>query len=250
GHKHASAAASHVNTVVLRSSALSANAHSATLTLTLSARTRDHVFRLHAPERLVMDLAHTRRQSPLPHTDEDELVSGIQAGAHAGGLRLVLALAGPVHYRVEKSREGKATTLRIRLTAAAPAKAARNAVSAPAEPLAVHAKHAPASSAREVIVAVDAGHGGVDPGATGPDGVHEKDVPLAIARDLAERINRTPGMHAFLTRHADYFVTLRDRTRLAHAGHADLFVSIHADSAPDRHVTGASVYTLSERGAS
>jgi N-acetylmuramoyl-L-alanine amidase len=90
----------------------------------------------------------------------------------------------------------------------------------------------------------------VDPGATGPDGVHEKDVTLAIARDLAERINHTPGMHAFLTRHGDYFVTLRDRTRLAHAGHADLFVSIHADSAPDRHVTGASVYTLSERGAS
>lgn len=101
-----------------------------------------------------------------------------------------------------------------------------------------------------MIVAVDAGHGGMDPGATGPDGTHEKDVTLAIARLLAARIERTPGMRAVLTRDGDYFVTLLGRIERAQAAHADLFVSIHADSVRDPAISGASVYILSERGAS
>jgi len=114
---------------------------------------------------------------------------------------------------------------------------------------AVRAVHAPLAG-RDVIVAVDAGHGGVDPGATGPDGTHEKTVTLAIARALAARIDAAPGMHAVLTRDGDYFVPLRDRMERARAAHADLFVSIHADSVRDHAVEGSSVYILSERGAS
>jgi N-acetylmuramoyl-L-alanine amidase len=97
---------------------------------------------------------------------------------------------------------------------------------------------------------VDAGHGGDDPGATGESGTHEKAVTLAIARALAARIDREPGMHAVLTRDGDYFVDLRNRMDRAHAAHADMFVSIHADAVRDRGVSGASVYILSERGAS
>jgi N-acetylmuramoyl-L-alanine amidase len=81
-------------------------------------------------------------------------------------------------------------------------------------------------------------------------GTHEKDVTLAIARALAARIDREPGMHAVLTRAGDYFVVLSERIKRAHAANADMFVSIHADAVRDRAVSGASVYILSERGAS
>jgi N-acetylmuramoyl-L-alanine amidase len=107
-----------------------------------------------------------------------------------------------------------------------------------------------AGSERTVVIAVDAGHGGDDPGASGPGGTHEKDVTLAIARALAARIDHEPGMRAVLTRDGDYFVELAQRRERAKAGHADMFVSIHADAIRDREVSGASVYILSERGAS
>jgi N-acetylmuramoyl-L-alanine amidase len=103
--------------------------------------------------------------------------------------------------------------------------------------------------ARDLIIAVDAGHGGEDPGAIGKNGTREKDVVLAIARALAQRVNAEPGMRAVLTRDGDYFVPLRDRMRRARAQQADLFVSIHADSIRDRTVDGSSVYILSQRGA-
>ena len=100
------------------------------------------------------------------------------------------------------------------------------------------------------MIAVDAGHGGDDPGAIGHAGTREKNVTLAIARALAARINAEPGMHAVLTRDGDYFVELADRVKRAHEVNADLFVSVHADAIADRSITGASVYVLSARGAS
>jgi N-acetylmuramoyl-L-alanine amidase len=114
----------------------------------------------------------------------------------------------------------------------------------------VRAAHAPQGGGHSIVVAVDAGHGGDDPGATGASGTHEKVVTLAIARALAARIDREPGMRAVLTRDGDYFVELRERIRRASAAHADMFVSIHADAVLDRGVSGASVYILSDRGAS
>jgi N-acetylmuramoyl-L-alanine amidase len=98
-------------------------------------------------------------------------------------------------------------------------------------------------------VAVDAGHGGQDPGAIGHGGTREKDVTLAIARALAERINGEPGMRAVLTRNRDEFLVLRDRIGRARLAKADMFISIHADSIANRDVSGASVYVLSEHGA-
>jgi N-acetylmuramoyl-L-alanine amidase len=103
---------------------------------------------------------------------------------------------------------------------------------------------------RDIVVAVDAGHGGQDPGAIGRNGTMEKTVVLAIARALAKRINEEAGMRAYLTRDADYFVVLRDRMVRARNAKADIFVSVHADSIRDRSITGASVYILSEHGAS
>ena len=107
-----------------------------------------------------------------------------------------------------------------------------------------------AKGTRKVVVAVDAGHGGEDPGAITRSGIREKDVVLAISRALKRRIDRTPGMRAILIRDGDYYVGLRRRTEIARRHGADLFVSVHADSFRDPRVRGASVYVLSRRGAS
>lgn len=107
-----------------------------------------------------------------------------------------------------------------------------------------------APAARDVLVAVDAGHGGKDPGAIGRDGSMEKTVVLAIARRLARQIDAEPGMSAMLTRDGDYFIPLRQRYTLAQQRNADLFVSVHADALKNRRVRGSSVYVLSEKGSS
>lgn len=101
---------------------------------------------------------------------------------------------------------------------------------------------------RQVVVAIDAGHGGKDPGSHGPAGTQEKDVTLAVARALAAEINRQPGMKAVLTRDSDYFIPLAQRYRIAREHNADLFVSIHADSFTSGDAKGSSVWVLSPRG--
>lgn len=102
---------------------------------------------------------------------------------------------------------------------------------------------------RDIIVVIDAGHGGEDPGASGSRGQHEKDVVLAIARELQRQVNGMKGFRAELTRTGDYFIPLRGRTEIARKKGADLFVSIHADAAPSAAAFGASVFALSDRGA-
>jgi N-acetylmuramoyl-L-alanine amidase len=104
-------------------------------------------------------------------------------------------------------------------------------------------------TARLLIVAVDAGHGGEDPGARGRRGTHEKDVTLAIARRLKERIDQEPNMRAVLIRDGDYFIPLNMRVQKARRVYADLFVSVHADAFIKPHARGSSVFALSERGA-
>jgi N-acetylmuramoyl-L-alanine amidase len=107
----------------------------------------------------------------------------------------------------------------------------------------------PSDDDRDVIIAIDAGHGGDDPGAVGPKKTYEKNITLAIAKKLAAQINNTSGMKAVLTRSGDYFVPLRKRTDIARRQKADLLVSIHADSFKDKSVRGASVWALSHKGA-
>lgn len=111
------------------------------------------------------------------------------------------------------------------------------------------ALRAASGTQRLVIVALDPGHGGEDPGAIGPSGLYEKHVALAIAIKLRDRINAQPGMRAMLTRDADFFVPLYDRVRKARRVQADLFVSIHADAFMNQQARGASVFALSEGGA-
>jgi N-acetylmuramoyl-L-alanine amidase len=144
-------------------------------------------------------------------------------------------------------------------TAAAAARQAA-APPPPTPPRPVAVTPAPTSSAqpvaaaprvlRDVVVAIDPGHGGSDVGAIGPAGTYEKDITLAVARELAAVIDSQPGMRAVMTRDGDRYLNLRERMVRARALKADLFVSIHADAFRDRRVRGSSVYILSERGAS
>ncbi len=139
---------------------------------------------------------------------------------------------------------------RARREARAPsgnALAAPPAVPRPGDPATATAT--PTKFDRLVIVALDPGHGGEDPGAIGPGGLREKDVVLSVALALRERLNAVPGFRAFLTRDADYFVPLHERVRKARRVQADLFVSIHADAAERTAARGASVFALSENGA-
>jgi N-acetylmuramoyl-L-alanine amidase len=229
----------------LREARLSATGTSAQLTLDVAGTTTQKVFTLDRPRRVVIDLAHTGVVRGFRAPEGAGIVSDIRTGHQIGGtLRIVVQLNAPAAARstwMSETRPGRRQLI-INFGDAAP--------EADTTPRVVRAPHAPVDSDRDVVVAVDAGHGGQDPGATGPGGTHEKDVVLPIARLLAERINSEPGMRAVLTRNRDEFLVLRDRIRRARVAKADMFVSVHADSIANHDVTGASVYVLSERGAS
>jgi N-acetylmuramoyl-L-alanine amidase len=106
------------------------------------------------------------------------------------------------------------------------------------------------SRSKDIIVAIDAGHGGEDPGARGLSGIEEKAVVFAIAKKLEKLVKNYPGIRPIMVRNGDYYVGLRKRMDIARAAKADLFISIHADAYKDNSVKGASVFTLSQRGAS
>src|SRR5215471_14580560 len=234
----------------LRGIGLSSVADSAQLTLDLSDSSKQNLFTLDHPDRVVIDLPHTQRMRGIHAPAPSGVVSAVRFGSQPHGtLRIVIELHSPlpVHSSWSTGTSGRELTV----TLGAPIVATARGVSQQTTgPKAVRAIHAPGDGDRDIIVAVDAGHGGVDPGAIGHGGTREKDVTLAIARALAERINSEPGMRAVLTRNRDEFVELWDRIARARAAHADLFISVHADSIRDRSISGASVYVLSVHGAS
>lgn len=210
------------------------------LVLDLNKTVVYQVFRLHKPERIVIDIEHTRLHTkldrlPLP----DPVIQSIRHGTPKKGvLRLVLDVKEVVQPRsfLLKPMQGKPYRLVIDLTR--PQQARKQALEA-----------SKMRDHRKLVVAVDAGHGGEDPGAIGPHKSREKDVTLAVAKKLAALINNKPGMRAVLIRKGDYFVPLSKRWKLARQAHADMMISIHADSVRRGNAKGASVYTLSERGA-
>lgn len=218
--------------------------------LDLSRVTGEKFFTLDHPFRAVIDLPGTRAEAGLKLPFASGPVTGIRIGSRPHGvLRLVLAMRSTtrVHADWAYSREGGP---RLILTLGSARMSSAAAASSDAAPTPIRARHAPDDSGRDIIVAVDPGHGGQDPGAIGLRGTQEKNVTLAIARLLAHRIDEQRGMRAVLTRNSDIFIPLRERMLIARRAKADLFVSIHADCVTDRQIAGASVYILSVRGAS
>jgi N-acetylmuramoyl-L-alanine amidase len=230
----------------LRGLHLASAADSAQLALDLSATAAQKVFTLSHPDRIVIDLRDTHKAGGMHVPGASGVVKSVRVGTQPGGtLRIVLELKAPL--APHSAWSGRQLMVNL---GANPPDAQAPVVRADPGPQVINAAHAPSEGGRDVIIAVDAGHGGQDPGATGPGGTHEKDVTLAIARALAERINAEPGMRAILTRDRDEFLELRDRIHRARVARADMFVSVHADSIADHNVTGASVYVLSTHGAS
>ena len=219
---------------------LTGAADGARLEVAFTGPATSSVFTLDHPSRVVVDLKPAtldRHHVRLPAGAGP--VRSLRAGPRGGTIRLVLDLERPLAVHAQPVADGSPRRLIVDLGTVEPARAPAPVVVERAAP-----------QARELLVAVDAGHGGVDPGATGRDGTHEKDVTLAIARVLAQRLNAEPGLKAMLTRSSDTFVPLRERVERAREARADLFVAVHADAIADRSVAGSSVYVLSARGAS
>jgi len=215
------------------------------LALDLSRPAEHKLFTLSNPHRVVIDIKAGRIvKSAMPLPTGTGIVRKIRtANRQDGNVRIVLDLERPMKPRsfllASNGQQGDRLVVDLVPVAAAAQPAAMKAP-------AVQVARTPG---REIVVAVDAGHGGKDPGAHGPSGVREKDVVLKISRRLAEIIDADPNMRAYLTRSSDRFVNLRERMERSRAAEADLFISIHADAFRDRRVRGATVYVLSSKGA-
>lgn len=209
--------------------------------LDLDAPVEHRVFSLSNPDRIVIDLPRTGAARRLTMPTPRGFVAGVRTGARPGGeLRVVLDLSGQVKPQsfllAPEGQYGHRLVIDLKPDSG------RAVVKRP--PV------TPSPRGRDLVIAIDAGHGGKDPGASGPRGVREKDVVLAVARRLAAEIEREPGMKAVLIRDGDYYVSHRDRMQRARDQQADLFVSIHADAFRDASAQGATVYALSTKRAS
>jgi N-acetylmuramoyl-L-alanine amidase len=209
--------------------------------LDLSQPAEHKIFTLRGPERLVVDLKDGRLSDALVRLPGAiGSIRSIRSGLRANGqLRVVLDLDQAVRSR--SFTAGPNQEYGDRLVIDLQPQGSLQAVKTASESYV---------RGREIVIAIDPGHGGRDPGAVGRGRTREKDVALAIGRMLAAAIDAEPGMKAILVRKGDYFVDHRERTEVARRNKADLFVSIHADSIKDRRAKGASVYVLSLKGAS
>lgn len=217
----------------------------------------DHeIFTLADPHRVVIDIRQARPAGELALSGRG-VVERLRSGARGDGdLRLVLDITEQVRPRSFLVAPGNGRGHRLvvdlephgRGDAGDGERASRSSrSSAPrAEPTRSVGN---GGHQRDLVVAIDAGHGGIDPGAIGPAGTFEKDIALQVSRRLARLLEDEPGLKPLMIRDGDYYMGLRDRTRKARQNNADLFVSIHADALENRRVRGSSVYVLSEQGA-
>lgn len=215
------------------------------LVFDLSGPVSYKTFMLSAPERLIIDVSGASlggdlRQLALNGT----VIRAIRSGPLGqGNTRIVLDLSSPVLLNsfLLAPQDGQSHRLVLDLVSAKPIQIAPK-VPRETPQISAHPK-------RDIIVVVDPGHGGKDPGAVGAKGEREKDVVLSIAQMLAKRLKKEKGFDVKLVRNDDFFVPLRKRVAIARQHKADIFISVHADAAPRLTASGASVYCLSEGGA-
>jgi N-acetylmuramoyl-L-alanine amidase len=235
-------------TVTVKSVQLTGDAMHTELLLSLSSPAEHTLFTLSEPNRIVLDVDDAELKSSLP--PGRGLVSALRSAVHDDKLRLVLDLNGRAMPQSFLRQTASGPELVVDMTAPGATPVASVPAPASAVPTApVITAPAVPSHGRDIVVAIDAGHGGKDPGAHGPKGAYEKNVTLAIAKKLAALIDRQPGMKAVLTRDSDVYVDLKERFMKARRADADLFVSIHCDAARDKSADGATVYVVSEHGA-
>lgn len=212
------------------------------LVFDLDGPVEHNLFTLDNPARVVIDLERTDLSTDLSKLNlAGSPISKLRSGKRDTGIRLVLDLAmktQPSSFTLPPNDQyGHRLVVDL-------ATEAQQALKPAVEPLSIP------DTQREIIIAIDAGHGGEDPGAIGPGRLYEKRVVLAIAKEVKRRIDSQPGFRAELIRTGDYYISLRGRTNKARKLNADLFVSIHADAAQNSKARGASVWVLSNSGAS
>jgi N-acetylmuramoyl-L-alanine amidase len=221
------------------------------LVFELSDAVAHSLFTLQNPDRLVIDLKDATLSGKVdaPRADDRRIVQLRHGLRDQKDLRVVLDLKHEVRAKSFLLKPSPPYGHRLVIDLLDKEEPAHGTATKVA-PVAAAKKGARAAPARDIVIAIDAGHGGEDPGAIGARGSHEKDVVLSIARRLERLVRAEPGMRPVLTRTGDYYVGLRKRMDVARKHHADLFVSIHADAFDDPRASGSSVFVLSERGAS
>ncbi|MBL6813206.1 MAG: N-acetylmuramoyl-L-alanine amidase [Luminiphilus sp.] len=212
------------------------------LVLDLSEAAEFSTLSLDNPERFVIDLSQSRLTASLNALPlEGTPLSGVRSGIRQGAdLRLVFDLSASVRTSVFLLPPNDTTGHRVVIDLFD-----KTPTEEPEPVLSVESLE----SRRDIVIAIDPGHGGEDPGALGPGGLREKTVVLQIARRLENQLAKIPGFKPMLVRTGDYYVSLKNRRDKARALEADLFVSIHADAFREKSARGASVYALSTRGA-
>lgn len=232
------------------------------LVFDLSGPVQHSVFTLAAPDRIVIDVSGAKLATSLEQLSlANTPITGVRSAQRsADDLRVVIDLSAPVSPKsftlAPNQQYGHRLVVDLFDQGSAPPATQTPSIAASTPPVPVTPTQPPPkltpvpNGKRDIVVAIDAGHGGEDPGALSPvKGQYEKHVTLAISRELQRQINAEKGFRAELVRTGDYFIPLRKRTEIARKKGADLFVSIHADAAPRASAFGASVYALSERGA-
>lgn len=208
----------------------------------LSGPAEHSLFTLRNPERVVIDIENVQLATELPErvpgVDSIRRIRNAPRDIH--NLRVVLDLNGTVRPKSFLLRPGDNAGYRLVIDLFGENRRGPKVTKTVPNP----------ERLRDVVIAIDAGHGGKDPGAVGNRGTYEKHVSLAISRELAGLVNKQRGMKAVLIRNGDYYIGLRERIVKARQAKADLFISIHADAYRDKHANGSSVYALSLSGAS
>jgi N-acetylmuramoyl-L-alanine amidase len=218
------------------------------LDIILDQRTSPKVFILANPYRVVIDLPTTKIHSAAKRT---QVLAGyrVRVGQFSPYIaRIVVECGSHAQYQVQSQDLPAGYKIRIVLnqTTNAPIRAV---YTPPAKPVSSIRMPFYRGAKRKIVVVIDPGHGGKDPGASGYHKTLEKHVVLAISKRLQQKINRQPGMVAVLTRDGDYFIDLRRRLDISRRYHPDIFVAIHADAFTNTQSHGASVFALSQRGA-
>lgn len=221
--------------------------------LDLASKLDYRLFMLPTPRRrIVIDFNDSKPNPSLKLSRQDKRILSLRQGKRGDGVRLVMDVRDDVevrHFTLPPHRQfGHRLVVDIYdgKGGASPSEHHSKATSPPSKNKNVRQLIRP----REVVIAIDAGHGGQDPGAISSNGLKEKEVTLAVAKLLADELSKYPGVKPYLVRERDEYVSLRNRLSKSRRAKADLFVSIHADSFQNKEARGSSVYMLSGRGAS
>lgn len=217
------------------------------VTLSFSGKPTYGYFSLSGPDRLVLDLRNTRKEMSLPKRYRGKLVETIRTSTppQGGTLRLVLELSQRVNAKAVTESRGS-NKYQVVLTIKPQSGGSRSSATTNSRQ---ELRSTPGRTSERIVIAIDPGHGGQDPGAIGKHGLREKQVTIAIASKLRDLLNRDGNFKAVMTRERDYFISVGGRSEIARGKDAQLLVSIHADAAPNRSAKGASVWVLSNRRA-